>query len=545
MKKIHPLILAGSSGLLLYAAWPVLPFTFLIFFAFIPLLWLEQQSTRGAKFFGWTYLTMLIWNVATTWWVCNSTLIGGMAAMLANSLLMCLPWICFYHIKRALGPKFGYPSLLFFWLSFEYIHLNWELSWPWLTVGNVFATHPGWVQWYEFTGCSGGSLWVLLMNLTVFLLLRAAFNGGDGKRGATRTPPGRLGRSVTRYALYALLVLAGPIIFSRLLATNIEEQTTATDQATPNVIIVQPTLDPYNEKCVDSTQEGQLARMISLSESQIDLHTALIVWPETAVPKDINEDEMKLHPFMAPIWAMLSRHPGLSLLTGVEGFRVYPEQDKTPTSIKVPGTDLYEDSYNSAALLDSHGIRIYHKSRLVPGVETLPSFLRFMRPLFEKFGGTGSGYAGQEERTVLHSANGGYHIAPAVCYESIYGEFLSAYIRNGADLIAVITNDGWWGNTAGYKQHENYARLRAIEDRRWVVRSANTGISCFIDPAGRVIDPQPWDKVAVIKMPVPPNKGLTLYARYGDILFKLALPCSILVVIWGVFVTFKRRLSHG
>ena len=164
---------------------------------------------------------------------------------------------------------------------------------------------------------------------------------------------------------------------------------------------------------------------------------------------------------------------------------------------------IYE-SYNGSVLLDSSGASaFYHKSMLVPGVETLPWFLKFIDKWFEKFGGTTAGYAKQKERTVLNEKHG-YKIAPAICYESIYGEFMSKYIRNGANLICIITNDGWWKKTPGHKQHMNYARLRAIETGTWVARSANTGISCFIDPYGNVIDPQPYDTKAAIKLSISP-----------------------------------------
>src|SRR5690606_14515315 len=127
----------------------------------------------------------------------------------------------------------------------------------------------------------------------------------------------------------------------------------------------------------------------------------------------------------------------------------------------------FYEAYNTAALLDSSGIRnTYHKSKLVPGVETLPSFLRFMDEWFEQFGGTTGGYAKQEERTVLEDKPGGFAIAPAICYESIYGDFMTGFFRNNANLLVIITNDGWWGNTAGHKQHLAYARLRAIETRK-------------------------------------------------------------------------------
>ncbi len=524
MKKFNPLLLSLLSGLLLFAAWPVSPLTFLIFIAFVPLLWLEQQITSRKKFFGWTYLTLVVWNIATTWWVLNSTLIGGAAAILANSLLMCVPWLLFYNIKKKRGDKIGYTALILFWMTFEYIHLNWELSWPWLTLGNVFASHPNWVQWYEYTGTSGGSLWILLVNVLLFLLLREKVQQS---------------RWNTRQITLIGILLIIPLMISWWTTTN--KGLSEFRNADPNIILVQPNVDPWDEKFVAGKEQAQLQKLIRLSESQIDSNTALVVWPETAVPVAINEDEMKSNYFMAPVWDFLKRHPSVNLLTGIEGFRFYDEKDKSPYSSKVPESNKYADSYNSAVLLDSSHFQVYHKSKLVPGVETLPSFLKFMSPLFDKFGGTTGGYARQSERTVLQTYNSSYHVAPAVCYESIYGEFMSAYVRNGADLIVVITNDGWWGNTAGYRQHENYARLRAIETRRWVARSANTGITCFIDPSGEVINPQPWDKTAVIKMDIPAIRSLTFYVKYGDILSRLAIAAAILLLVWSLITTLLSR----
>jgi len=144
--------------------------------------------------------------------------------------------------------------------------------------------------------------------------------------------------------------------------------------------------------------------------------------------------------------------------------------------------------------MDQTGVhQYYHKSMLVPGVETLPKFLLFLGPLFEQLGGTAGGYARQEIRTPV-PVKDHYVIAPAICYESIYGEFLSEYIKKGSNLIVIITNDGWWGNTPGHQQHLAYARLRAIETRKWVVRSANTGISAFVNPLGDIEQSASWWK---------------------------------------------------
>ncbi|HEY6063372.1 MAG TPA: apolipoprotein N-acyltransferase, partial [Chitinophagaceae bacterium] len=170
MKRFTNLFIAVGGGLLLWAAWPVSPLSFLIFIAWVPLLWLESTVKSRKKFFGLTYLVMFIWNVATTWWIWNASAPGALSAFFANSLIMCLPWLGFTIVKKRLGSKIGYISLIAFWMCFEYIHLqDWGLSWPWLTLGNAFATHLQWVQWYEFTGTSGGSLWIMLVNILLFL----------------------------------------------------------------------------------------------------------------------------------------------------------------------------------------------------------------------------------------------------------------------------------------------------------------------------------------------------------------------------------------
>src|ERR1044071_10355054 len=147
------------------------PLTFLIFIVWLPLLWIEDRVRNWRQLFGLTYIHMLTWNLLVTWWVWNASLPGAIGAFFGNSLVMCLPWIFFYFTKRKFGRWIGYGSLIVFWLTFEYIHHNWELSWPWLTLGNAFAMQPGWVQWYEATGTTGGSLWVLLSNVLFYSII--------------------------------------------------------------------------------------------------------------------------------------------------------------------------------------------------------------------------------------------------------------------------------------------------------------------------------------------------------------------------------------
>ena len=174
---------------------------------------------------------------------------------------------------------------------------------------------------------------------------------------------------------------------------------------------------------------------------------------------------------------------------------------------------------------------------LVPGVETLPWFLKFLAPVFDKFGGTTAGYAKQTTHEPINEKNG-FKIAPAICYESIYGEYLSKYINKGANLICIITNDGWWKNTPGHKQHNAYARLRAIETGTWVCRSANTGISCFISPGGEVLQPQPYNTKAAIKLSIKAEQNeQTFFVKHGDLLSKLML---IVAAIFIILVVIKK-----
>jgi apolipoprotein N-acyltransferase len=361
-------------------------------------------------------------------------------------------------------------------------------------------------------------------------------------------------RSFNRPTLIgAIAGIALPLLLSPLLTTppaNIAPPAFPTPGKThlPNIVIVQPNIDPY-EKIATGTFDTQLRKLIRLSDSAIDSNTVLVIWPETALYNEenggIEEDHMKELHFLRPLWDFLDRHPQLNLLTGMESFRFFSDRH-SPSAFRVPGGDMYVESYNAAAILDSSGLlQVYHKSRLVPGVETLPPFLHFIDSWFEKFGGTTAGYTGQPDRTPLTTSDHHYSIATAVCYESIYGEFLSRYVRNGANLIAIITNDGWWGNTPGHRQHEDYARLRAVETRRWVVRSANTGISCVIDPNGRITVFRPWDQVATIKANIPPENEKTFYVQYGDCISHIAILLTILLFAWHFFTLLKTRTSRG
>lgn len=531
MKRFSGFFLALTGSILLWAAWPTSPLTILIFIAWVPLLWIEDHISNWKKLFGLTYLHMLFWNMATTWWIWNASPAGAMGAFIANSLIMCVPWLLFYFTKKQFGRWIGYGSLIIFWLTFEYIHHNWELSWPWLTLGNSFATHPEWVQWYEYSGSTGGSLWVLLTNIIAYAIFSEYRNNGK-----TRA------YYITLATWIAFLAI--PILFSRIMISSEKKNVAAAlSTATKNVVIVQPNIDPYTEKFTGSI-ESQIQKLIVLTEQQLDKNTTLVIWPETAIPAQVWEDEIKHNFFYYPVWSFLNRHPFVSLVTGIDSYKNYGQnkKDAPKTARFEPTGKSYYDAFNTAAFFDvDTTIQLYHKAKLVPGVETLPSFLSFMGQWFEDFGGISGTLGRDSERKVFVPWDNHFKAAPIICYESIYSDYITEYIRKGANLLTIITNDGWWSNTQGYKQHMNYARLRAIETRKWVARSANTGISCFIDPLGNVINPQPWDTAASIKLAVPVDDRQTFFVKHGDILSRATVIVSILLLILNIGFWIKGR----
>jgi apolipoprotein N-acyltransferase len=208
---------------------------------------------------------------------------------------------------------------------------------------------------------------------------------------------------------------------------------------------------------------------------------------------------------------------------------------------------MYYDAFNSAiSIKKNKPIQLYNKSKLVPGVETLPTYLKWLDFAFEKFGGTTSGY-GKDTGAVYFTIDSNIKSAPIICYESVYGEYVAEYVRKGSNLLTIMTNDGWWGNTPGYKQHLQYARLRAIETNCYVVRSANTGISAVIDNYGNIIEQRVWDIADVIKTNIsiaqhPP----TFYVQHGDWLYKIfvLVACVGLLIYWVMLLFNKNKYTN-
>ncbi len=523
--RTRSLLLSITSGVLAWLGWPGSPLgqPILLFIAWVPLLLLSNLEKSTRRFFLLCYASMLIWNLGTTWWIWNATAPGSVAAWVANSLLMCIPWVGYHFFSKKVKPLFASLGLICFWMSFEYLHLqDWGLSWPWLTIGNGLATHPEWVQWYTFTGVAGGTFWILLVNN---LLYHHWLSNQQ-----------LIGRKKFLWLILAFFIALFPILIS----SNLSNRKIKTQETQKEIIIVQPNIDPY-EKVTAGTEQIQLDISISLSKENLSEKTALLIWPETALYSPYGYDEEKLNVLepLTPLRSLLSNYPGTSLFTGIESYRWVNET--TPYSRKTTDGQSQFEAYNAGVLMDQFGTHgFYHKSKLVPGVETLPWFLRFMDSWFEKFGGVTAGYAKQNDRIVLEEKNG-IKLAPAICYESIYGDFLRQYVKKGANLITIITNDGWWKKTPGHIQHFHYAKLRAIETGCWVARSANTGISGFINPKGAVIEAKGYGVAASLRQSISlTNNTPTFYVQHGDWLFQLMLLLTIIVLVISLLPKFRQ-----
>ena len=520
-KSIKHLSLSIATGISLGFSWPVNGFTFLIFISLIPLLYLEESirkdnfKFKSIRAFGYSYLSFLIWNLITTWWLFNSTLFGMLFANLCNSLFYALIFVVFYWAKSRLPFKSAYIFLISAWIAFEKLHLIWDFSWSWLNLGNVFSEKIYWIQWYEYTGTFGGSLWILCINVWIFYLLK----NEDFKSL----------KNIIRKLIPPLIAIALPIVFSLYLYQKVE-----IEDKTIEVLIIQPNIDPYKSK-YKSTNEDFLNQLFDQLKPYLNKNTKYVLTPETYFAEGYGEEllsfyKSKIH---NNIQKQIIDFPNTQIISGIQFYDTYVQKNAPSLTANFIRKNLWVEYYNSAFSEQyQKDIDVYHKSKLVVGVENMP-FKKILKPLLGDFmidmGGTVASRMIQEKRSVFSNLLSNEKAAPIICWESIFGEFVTGYVKKGATFLAVISNDAWWGNTPGHKQLLSYTKLRAIENRRDIVRSANTGISAFIDARGEIIKKTKYDSKTVLKGNITSRSKLTFYTRYGDM---IARWCIFIVAIF-------------
>lgn len=528
LSKSKRFLFSILSGVLLFISFPFTgSLTFLVFISWIPLLIIEsyisKKKYKSSKVYIHALVTFFIYNLGATWWIWNASAGGAIFAIVLNAIIMAFVFYLFHITKKKLNSKNGIFILPLFWISFEFIHYHWELSYPWLNLGNTFSITPQIVQWYSYTGVLGGTLWILICNILGFKIAEELI----------------IHKKQFKTQFKNISVFIGLLLFP--MVVSIISYSNYTEKKAPiEIVAIQPNIDPYNEK-FNSDIKSQLNKLFKEADKKVTSSTDCVLAPETAISSTFYEDEFKQMDFYPYILDRTSKWKNALFFTGASTARFF-EKKNSIASRKMTGGPGFIEYYNTSLLIDKIGNPLFvHKSKLVLGVEKIPfsRWIPWLEELSIQNGGT-SGTLGIEKSPKVYNTPK-FSFAPSICYESIYGGFVAEQCRKGSDFIFIITNDGWWGDTPGYKQHASFARLRAIENRKSIARSANTGISCFINQRGDVSQATKWWVPTAINGKINKNKETTFYTNNGDILGKLAIQLLCAVFVYLIARRFIKK----
>lgn len=495
------------------------------FICLVPLLFLVdyyiEEKKSFASLWGVSLWSFFIANVLATFWVMNTALAAGVFANVVNAALMTLPLMAYAFGRQFLELRYHWITFLATWLLFEFFHFNWDLHWPWMTLGYALSDWTWAIQWFEFTGVLGGSLWILLANWFVFLALHADY-------------PRRSN------VIAVALILLVPIILSQVLSAPKDSR-----EEPVNFLLVQPNFEPHYEKFEYSERE-QLAKIERMVEK--DLHSGIdvLVLPETVF--SVRLDRLEQEAFLQLLRRWKEKYPDLQIMTGLATRRVLDDEEEsdrfTRTSTFRDGRVFRWEAGNVALFIHEGEDQIYYKSQLVPGAEFFPYYdlLFVFEGIARSLGGSMEGFRTQEKAEVFE---GSAVLAPIICYESIFGDYCRHYVALGAEIFTIITNDGWWDDTPGHRQHLRYAQVRAIEHRRPIARAANTGISAFINAKGQILQQSEYSADAVLEGELLPGQTITFYSRWGDLIGRLSLFVLIVLLMQLMYRIFASKRDRG
>ncbi|RUT73194.1 apolipoprotein N-acyltransferase [Ancylomarina longa] len=501
------ILLAIASGILLGIPFCIPALFFLIFIAWIPLLILEdklQNHPNSYLLFNYSLICFLIWNAMAYWWVGKAQLFGVILIIILNALILSLVFWLISKTRKMQQIPILFPFLII-WLGFEYFHTQWELAFPWLNLGNAFASAPKWMQWYEFTGTRGGSLWIIIVNIACY----AAFVKSHSIRLTNIIGVG--------------LIIAIPLTFSNVIFHQPESKI-----STRSFVLIQPNLDPYTEKFVPEQEEKHFSNFLSQADSLCQsLQPDYLFGPETLILDYIKENKPNKSSYFNRLLALKKKYPKTNFLIGVQSEGSYNDK---------------KESYNSALFLADTIPAFYHKTKLVPLFESMPfnRYLGFLNDYALEIGGYKGTYSSRNSTASFYS-NDSVALTPIVCFESIFGDYCAQRVPAKPGFICMITNDGWWKNTPGYQYHFHYSQIRAIESRRQYIRIANNGISALINAKGKIISQTKWWQPAILSGNVSLEKKATFYSQHGDFIGRICLFFAILLLIFVKIQTYTQQ----
>jgi len=520
-------------------AFPPFPFPYLILVGLVPYLYVIQQREGLAEINRFTYFTVFIFNIITLYWVGgwqpNSDpflMIAGTTLFFFNPIVFLIPSTLYYFAKKIFNKNIALFLLPFFWVSFEFAYSLTDFRFPWLTFGNSLAYFTSYIQLAEIIGVYGLSLLIIYTNVFVYKSIHTFLNE----------------RRVNYIFISGVIILIiVPIIYGAYRINNYK-----ISENRVKVGLIQPNFDP-NEKWDAGNLNELIDTYFKLSEKALGEGAEIIIWPETALPVYLlaggyANEVKKIREFVDS--------NNIFLLTGMPDATFYYNPEEAPKDAKPirDGKILYT-SFNSILLFSNRTEKIqkYEKIKLVPFGEKVP--------LVESFPFLGdwikwnvgiSGWNTGRDTTVFKVKTKAeakvVKIGGVVCIESIYPDFCAAFVQKGAEIIAVVTNDSWYGDSSGPYQHKEISVLRAVENRRSVVRAANGGISCLIDPLGRTVAETKMYTRDYLVVDVPIETEKTFYTNHPLLVPLIASAFSLAVIILSLSIKIKkvyqRRLNE-
>lgn len=522
IKKI-PNFALGILFILFYTmAWTPMSQAYLISIAFVPIFILIdrliEKNTTGKKVFFRLFSLFFLTGLILNFWVSNAHWGGTVLAAFVQTFLLLIPFLFHYRFTKRGYIKQGFLIFILSSISLEYLQNYWDLAWPWYNLGHNLSVYPSTIQWYQFTGSIGGTLWLLLMNVFVYNLIYS-----------------RLNKTVK--TIYIITFIT-PLFF------NVKNTKPVDNVNKLKVLLYQPNLDAYTEK-FDISLSDQIQKLLPILGELDSSETTLIVCPETFIYRSVDETNMETNPYINLIQSAL-KSPKHYLVTGANSRRkVDPKNEAEKGSIRFRN-GVYYKVFNSAILLNKNKtIDIYNKSKLVAGAETTP-FSSILSPILGslfniELGGISGNLGKSDAPKVLKTES--FSFSPIICFESAFGDYTAEFSELGSDFITIITNDDWWGDTSGHKHHFELAKIRAIENQKYVVRSANTGISGIIRPDGTVVQSLGYKQNGVIESYIELKRDQSYYTQNKHLIGKLCtfVLAMLLLQMETLFIRTKKN----
>ncbi len=495
--------------------------------------------------FARSYLAMFVFNAITLYWIggWNSDdiflKIGGVASVLVHPLFFMIPIFLTYLVKRTAGRNYALILFPLLWTGFEYWHNLTELAFPWIELGNTEVYNVSRIQYAEYFGVHGITFIICIISSLLFFVISKIYNGNWKLKSSN---------SIITAVVIILLILLPNIWSSIILSSRINDKEINNTDITKQIssVIIQPNVDPFRKwtGSRDSLVQNYLDKM----NEALKFNPNLIVIHETAVPYYFLED---YNFYNTSKFIEFVNQNKKYLLMGIPNIKYFNDSNTAPEDSRIMSDSRRRYKvHNSAILLDPFtdkaNYQIHGKVKLVPFSENAPYNRQI--PFISKWIRWGVGISVWDKSDSLKvftmnnpAQNINTKFSVLICFESVFSEYASEASKNGAEFLVIVTNDGWFGHSSGPVQHEQIAVLRAIENRKWIIRAAQTGISCFIDPYGNITDEIPLSIIDMKSKTITANTVITFYSKHGDIIGTAGYYSCWLTLILGIILYYVKK----